>query len=199
MWRESSVQDQWSAPKPSQAPQLVTFDAIMPAAMAARAEESGVKKATTDPLNVLVLSVLAGAFIAFGAIFATTVSAGAASLPYGIVRLLTGTAFSVGLILVVVAGAELFTGNNLIVMAWASGKVTTREVLQNWAIVFIGNCAGALLTAALMFFTTQYSFGGGAVGLVDGPSVRLMLLLAVASVTTADDPKGSRVNEARGL
>ena len=178
MRRERPVQDQWSASKASQAPQLVTFDAIMPAAMAARAEESGVKKATTDPLTVLVLSILAGAFIAFGAIFATTVSAGsitvagadgapafAAGLPYGLVRLLSGLAFSVGLVLVVVAGAELFTGNNLIVMAWASGKVKTRDLLQNWAIVFVGNCVGALLTAALMFYTTQYSFGGGSVGL----------------------------------
>jgi len=178
MRRERPVQDQWSASKASQAPQLVTFDAIMPAAMAARAEESGVKKATTDPLTVLVLSILAGAFIAFGAIFATTVSAGsitvagadgapafAAGLPYGLVRLLSGLAFSVGLVLVVVAGAELFTGNNLIVMAWASGRVKTRDLLQNWAIVFVGNCVGALLTAALMFYTTQYSFGGGSVGL----------------------------------
>ena len=67
--------------------------------------------------------------------------------------------------MVVVAGAELFTGNNLIVMAWASGKVRTRSMLTNWLVVFIGNCIGALGTAALMFFTAQYTFGGGAVGL----------------------------------
>jgi formate transporter len=146
-------------------PQTVTFDAIMPAAMALRAEESGIKRAATDPTTLLVLSVLAGAFISFGAIFATTVSAGAMALPYGIVRLLTGLAFSLGLILVVVGGAELFTGNNIIVMAWASGKVKTRALLLNWAISFIGNSIGAILTAGLMFYTTQYTFGGGAVGL----------------------------------
>jgi formate transporter len=160
-------------------PQTVTFEAVMPAAMAVRAEESGIKRASLDPMEALVLSVLAGAFVAFGAIFATTVTAGtmttlspdgsllsAASLPYGIGRLLAGLAFCVGIIAVIIAGAELFTGNNLIVMAWASGKVTTRALLLNWILVFIGNCVGAVLTAGLMYLTTQYTFGGGAVGLV---------------------------------
>ena len=74
-------------------------------------------------------------------------------------------AFSIGLILVIVGGAELFTGNNMIVMAWASGKVETRELLLNWMTVFVGNFVGAIFTAGLMFYTTQYTFGGGAVGL----------------------------------
>jgi formate transporter len=161
-------------------PQLVTFDAILPATMAARAEESGVKRISTDPLTVFVLSILAGAFIALGAVFATTVGAGtstitstangavvySAVLPYGVARLLIGIVFSLGLILVVIAGAELFTGNNMIVMAWASGKVRTRDVLFNWALVFVGNFAGAFVTAVLMFYTTQYTFGNGSVGLM---------------------------------
>ena len=146
--------------------------------MAVRAEEGGVKRVLTDPLTLLVLGILAGAFISFGAIFATTVSAGSihiaaadgaaafsAGLPYGVVNLLTGLAFSLGLILVAIAGAELFTGNNLIVMAWASGKVKTRALLLNWGIVFAGNFVGAFVTAGLMFYTTQYTFGGGSVGL----------------------------------
>ena len=133
--------------------------------MAVRAEQNGVRRAGMDGLTVLVLGVMAGAFISFGAIFATTVSAGAGALPYGVGRLLTGGVFASGLIMVVVAGAELFTGNNLIVMAWASGKVRTQSMLTNWLVVFIGNCVGALGTAALMFFTAQYTFGGGAVGL----------------------------------
>jgi formate/nitrite transporter len=137
----------------------------MPAAMALRAEESGVKRASTDPVTLLLLSVLAGAFISFGAIFATTVSAGSADLPYGVGRLLMGLVFSVGLILVVIGGAELFTGNNIIVIAWASGKVKLRALLLNWVLAFIGNFAGAFVTAGLMFYTTQYTFGGGAVGL----------------------------------
>ena len=146
-------------------PRPVTIDTILPADMAVRAEQNGVRRAGMDGLTVLVLGVMAGAFISFGAIFATTVSAGAGALPYGVSRLLTGVVFASGLIMVVVAGAELFTGNNLIVMAWASGKVRTQSMLTNWLVVFIGNCIGALGTAALMFFTAQYTFGGGAVGL----------------------------------
>jgi formate transporter len=152
---------------------------VMPAAMAVLAEESGIKRASLDPMVSFVLSVLAGAFVAFGAIFATTVLAGtmttftadgtlasSAVLPYGIGRLLAGLAFCVGIIAVIIAGAELFTGNNLIVMAWASGKVTTSALMFNWVLVLTGNCVGAILTAGLMFLTTQYTFGGGAVGLV---------------------------------
>lgn len=158
--------------------QIVTFDALMPATIAARCEESGVKKASMDAVTLLVLSVMAGAFISFGAIAATTVSAGgvsitaaagepafSAALPYGVTKLLAGLTFSVGLILVIVGGAELFTGNNMIVMAWANGRVKTHEVLINWIIVFCGNFVGAIATAAIMLGTKQYSFGGGSVGL----------------------------------
>jgi len=147
------------------APQVVTFDAILPASMAVRAEQSGVTRTATDPLIVFVLSILAGAFVAFGAIFATTVTAGG-GLPYGVGRLLTGLVFSAGLVMVIIAGAELFTGNNLIVMAWASRKIKTRALLLNWLLSFTGNFVGAMATAVLMFYSTQYTFGDGAVGLV---------------------------------
>jgi formate/nitrite transporter len=127
-------------------------------------------------MTTFALSVLAGAFISFGAIFATTVYAGditmidgvpalSHGLPYGVTRLLYGLAFSLGLILIVVGGAELFTGNNLIVLAWAGGKVSGRDLLLNWIVVFAGNFFGAIMTAVLMFYTAQYTFGGGAVGL----------------------------------
>src|SRR5204863_1073054 len=109
-----------------------------PRQMALRAEEVGASKAGLDTVTTFVLAVLAGAFIAMGAAFATTTTAGAAGLPYGIVRLLAGLTFSLGLILVVVAGAELFTGNNLIVMAWASRRVSTARLVRNWAIVYAG-------------------------------------------------------------
>ena len=138
-------------------PLTVTFEAVMPAAMAVLAEESGIKRASLDPMVSFVLSILAGAFVAFGAIFATTVLAGtmttftadgtlasSAVLPYGIGRLLAGLAFCVGIIAVIIAGAELFTGNNLIVMAWASGKVTTSALMFNWVLVLTGNCVGAI-------------------------------------------------------
>jgi formate transporter len=156
----------------------IHIDALLPAEMAARAEALGVKKAEMPALRMFLLAILAGAFIALGAVFATTVSAGAipitdaagkavfsSALPYGVVRLLAGLVFSLGLILVLVGGAELFTGNNLIVMAWASRKVTAAALLRNWAIVYAGNFVGSIGTAALVFLGRQYTFGGNAVGI----------------------------------
>jgi formate/nitrite transporter len=85
-------------------------------------------------------------------------------LPYGITRLAGGLSFCLGLILVIVGGAELFTGNALIVMAAASGKVSLGRLLRNWALVYAGNFAGALATAAVVLASGQHAFGGGAVG-----------------------------------
>ncbi len=145
----------------------MSFDALLPAEMAVRAEQDGVRKAQLNVVSMFMLSVLAGAFIALGAIFATTVMAGASTmLPYGVIRLLGGSVFSLGLILVVVAGAELFTGNNLIVMAWASRKISTRLLVKNWVVVYFGNFVGSLATAGVMYLTGQFAFGNGAVGLV---------------------------------
>jgi formate transporter len=140
------------------------LDALPPPQMARQAEQVGVTKAGMSAANMFALAILAGAFIAMGAIFATTVSAGGTDLPYGVSRLLAGLAFSLGLILVVVAGAELFTGNNLIVMAWASGRVSTARILRNWAIVYTGNFVGAIATAGILYLGKQYEFGKGAVG-----------------------------------
>ena len=140
------------------------LDALPPPEMARKAAEVGATKAALPAATMFVLAVLAGAFIALGAAFSTTVAAGGADLPYGVSRLLAGLAFSLGLILVVVAGAELFTGNNLIVMAWASRRVSTARLLRNWAIVYAGNLTGAVATAALLFASRQYEFGKGAVG-----------------------------------
>jgi formate/nitrite transporter len=142
----------------------LSFDALLPPQMASRAEAIGIRKAQTDFWTMLALAVLAGAFIAAGALYATTVSAGAAALPYGVGRLLAGLVFCLGLILVIVAGAELFTGNNLIVMAWAGGKVKTALLLRNWGIVYLGNFVGSILTALIMLGTQQYMFGRGSVG-----------------------------------
>ena len=141
------------------------FEALLPPEMAAQAELVGVRKVRLDAVRLFALAVLAGAFISLGAIFATTVSADAGDLPYGLVRLLAGLAFSLGLILVIIGGAELFTGNTLIVMAWASGKVSSGLVLRNWSIVYLGNLVGALATVVVMFVTGQYESGNGAVGL----------------------------------
>jgi formate transporter FocA len=145
--------------------QEISLDSLLPPDMAAKAEAIGVKKANLDTVSMFVLAVLAGAFIAMGAIFATTAVAGAGGvLTYGVTRLLAGLVFTLGLILVIVGGAELFTGNNLIVMAWASRKVSTRLLLRNWVIVYLGNFVGSIATAALMYSSGQFAFGQGAVG-----------------------------------
>ena len=142
-----------------------TLDALVPPEMARKAETIGVAKVNLDALSLFALAVLAGAFIALGAIFATTVTTGAGSVPYGVVKILGGVAFCLGLILVIAAGAELFTGNNLIVMAWAGGKVSTRRLLYNWAVVYAGNFVGSILTSYMMFLSRQYLFADGQVGL----------------------------------
>lgn len=142
-----------------------SLDALVPREMANKAETVGVAKATLGPLRMLALAVLAGAFIALGAIFATTATAGTSGeIPFGLAKLVGGLVFCLGLILVVGAGAELFTGNNLIVMGWAGRKVTTRQLLYNWVIVYFGNFVGAVFTALMLFYSRQYTFGGGAIG-----------------------------------
>jgi formate transporter len=142
------------------------IDSLLPNEMAQRAEEIGVRKALLDFPALFVLSVLAGAFIAFGAVFSTTVMAGAEGfLSFGVAKLLGGLVFSLGLILVVVGGAELFTGNNLIVMAWANRRVTAFQMLRNWTIVFLGNFVGAFGIALLVFLSGQFLFGKSAIGL----------------------------------
>jgi formate/nitrite transporter len=144
------------------------LDALLPPEMARRAEEVGVAKASMDAVTTIVLAGLAGAFIALGGLFATIVLAGVPAGPiaasWGPLRALAGVVFSLGLILVVVGGAELFTGNSLIVLAWASGKVPTRALLRNWTLVFAGNFAGATLVALLVYLGGTHRLGGGAVG-----------------------------------
>jgi formate/nitrite transporter len=141
------------------------IDALMPSEMAAKAAGIGVKKVQMSVLSMFVLAFLAGKFIAFGAVLSTTAIAGAAGvLPYGVTRVLAGLVFSLGLILVVIGGAELFTGNNMIVMAWANRMVSTRLMLKNWLIVYVGNLVGSLNAVWIMFACGQYQFGGGAVG-----------------------------------
>jgi len=141
------------------------MDALLPPEMAAKAEEIGVRKAHMDFVSMFLLSVLAGIFIALAAGFYTVVMTGAgASMPFGMAKLVGGLAFCVGLVLVVIAGAELFTGNNLIVMALASRRIGILHVLRNWVIVYAGNFAGSVLTAWLILGTRQYEFAGGAVG-----------------------------------
>lgn len=143
------------------------LDAYAPAQIAMRVREVGETKAAMPVLTMFALAVLAGAFISLGALFFTvTVTAGTIGQPaaFGLTRLAGGITFSLGLILVVVGGAELFTGNNLIAMAWASGRITTRQVIRNWGWVYLGNLVGALGTAALVWLAGVQTLGDGAVG-----------------------------------
>lgn len=142
-----------------------TFDALIPAEMALRAEEIGAKKCQSRPIVVFALAVLAGAFIALGAVFSTVViSESSAFVGYGLTKLLGGLSFCLGLILVIVSGGELFTGNNLIVMAWASKRVPFSKLISNWIIVYIGNFVGAVGTALLVYLSQNYESGTGLVG-----------------------------------
>lgn len=136
------------------------FDSLLPMEMARRAELLGVRKAEAPFIRFFALSILAGAFISLGAMFATTMATGGAALPYGVNRLLTGFVFCLGLILVVIGGAELFTGNNLIVMAWANKKIKTSSLLKSWGISYLGNFLGAVATVTLVYLSGQYMFGG---------------------------------------
>jgi len=145
-------------------PQQPTLDALLPAGMATKAEQLGVTKAHLPLRRLVPLGVLAGAFIALGANFATVVTAGS-GLDAGVSKLLGGIVFSLGLILVVVSGAELFTGNTLIVMAYASRRVTAKALLRNWLVVYVSNFIGAAATAALIVASGRLSAGDGAVGL----------------------------------
>ena len=140
------------------------FDALMPPEIACTAERVGVAKARLPWQGLFALAVLAGAFIALGSMFATTVLAGTeGTLPFGVSRLLAGIAFCLGLVLVVAGGAELFTGNTLIVMAWAAREIRLAEMLRVWTIAYLGNFVGVLGTAALVFLSGQYLSGNGAV------------------------------------
>jgi formate/nitrite transporter len=141
---------------------LPTIDAYAPREIARKIEALGVTKARSDTLSLLVLAALAGAFIALGALFFTVVVS-RPTLGFGVSRLMGGLAFSLGLILVLVGGAELFTGNNLVAMAWASRRITSTALLRNWVLVYAGNAIGALGTVVLVLLGQVGQFGDGTV------------------------------------
>jgi formate transporter len=125
------------------------FDAFSPTEVAERIEVLGVAKARLPLASMGLLAVLAGAYIGFGSLFFLLVTSDP-SLPFAAARVLGGLVFSLGLLTVVVAGAELFTGNHLLAMAWADGRLRTGEVLRNWAVVCGGNALGAGLLALVV-------------------------------------------------
>ncbi len=162
-------------------PGHLSVDALLPAELAKTAESVGVRKTRLDASSLVALSILGGAFIALGAMFATTVLAGAEGhIPFGLGRLLAGVPFCLGLVLVIVGGAELFTGNTLMVMALAAGRVRLTEMLRAWVIIYAGNFIGAAGTAALVFLSGQYLQGQGSVA-------RVALKLALGKATLPFD------------
>ncbi|MDD3818926.1 MAG: formate/nitrite transporter family protein [Actinomycetota bacterium] len=128
------------------------FDDYQPAEMEKRVESACVSKSKLSFLSLLLLAILAGAYISLGAGFFTLVVFDS-SLSVGLTRTLGGIAFSLGLILVVIAGGELFTGNNMLMMGAASGVITYKQMLKNWGISYLGNFIGSLLMVFLMFLT----------------------------------------------
>jgi formate/nitrite transporter len=142
---------------------ITGLDAYGPREIAERVEAVCVAKTTTPLLSLVMLGFLAGAFIGLGSLFYVIVVSDS-TLGFAASRLLGGAVFSLGLFLVVVAGAELFTGNNLLAMGWAHGCITTQKVLQNWVIVCASNFVGAVGLAAIVLFSGHTDMNGGAIG-----------------------------------
>ncbi len=138
-------------------------DCLPPTEMATKAKVVGITKANTKVLNVILLGIVAGVFIGLGAMLNTVVTTNT-GLGFGITKLLGGFVFCLGLILVVLAGAELFTGNNLLVIGWLSGKITFGQLLKNWGLVYFANFLGALSLVFLIFYSHQWGLSGNAVG-----------------------------------
>ena len=145
-------------------PPILNLTAYSPAEIKEAVEKVGVKKIRLPLLASFMLAMVAGGSVGLGALYYTIVASDQA-MSFAAVRLLGGLTFSLGLALVIVGGAELFTGNNLIVMAWASGKVSTREMLRNWVIVYFGNLVGSLALLVLVFFSHHLDMNGGRIGL----------------------------------
>ncbi|PNH87769.1 formate transporter FocA [Vibrio diazotrophicus] len=141
------------------------FDSLLPPQMAERAAETGVGKATKAAYKSFLLAISAGIHIGIAFVFYTVVTTGAHDLPYGVTKLLGGIAFSLGLILVVITGGELFTSTVLTLVAKASGKISWRQLMKNWTVVYLGNLAGSVLLVAIMLSTRQYMEDGGQLGL----------------------------------
>jgi formate transporter len=154
------MSDQVPAPQPP----IFNLQAYSPAEIKEAVEKVGVKKANLPFLASFMLAIVAGGSVGFGALYYTIVASDA-ELSFATIRVLGGLVFTLGLALVLVGGAELFTGNNLIVMAWASGRVSTSTMLRNWIIVYFGNLLGSLGLIILVFFSHHLDMNDGRIGL----------------------------------
>ncbi|MGH8700524.1 MAG: formate/nitrite transporter family protein [Burkholderiales bacterium] len=142
--------------------EIFGFDAFSPREIADRVQAVGVTKARLPFLAMAMLGMAAGGFIGLGALYYTLIVSDPA-LPFAASRVLGGVAFAMGLILVVVAGAELFTGNNLLVMAWADRRITTAELARNWLVVYVSNAFGAIGLAVIVYLSQHGELNQGAV------------------------------------
>ena len=152
--------DRASSPRPP----IFNLNAYSPADIKEAIEKVGVKKANLPFLASLMLAVIAGGSVGLGALYYTIIVSDP-ELSFAAARVMGGLAFSLGLVIVLVGGAELFTGNNLIVMAWASGDVSTRQMLRNWVIVYSGNLIGSIGLVGLVFLSHHLDLNGGRIGL----------------------------------
>ncbi|MCZ4058823.1 formate transporter FocA [Pantoea sp. LMR881] len=141
------------------------FNLLLPAAMAKVAEDAGVYKATKHPFTTFFLAITAGVFISIAFVFYITATTGSGVMPFGVAKLIGGICFSLGLMLVVVCGADLFTSTVLIVVAKASGRISWGQLARNWLNVYLGNLCGALFFVALMWFAGEHMLANGAWGL----------------------------------
>lgn len=133
---------------------------LSPKEIAEKVEAIGITKSQMPVLQLFILGGLAGSYIGFGALFYTIVKSDT-QLSFAISQLLAGFVFSLGLILVSISGAELFTGNNLLLLAWSKKKITAYSVLKNWTWIIMANLVGALVLALLIYWSGHTDMNNG--------------------------------------
>jgi formate transporter len=148
----------------SKAEDKIEFELPQPPDLPVKAVEQGTEKALLPAGNLIVLGLLAGVYISLGGLFSQLALAGGDQLPHGVAQVLAGVVFSLGLILVIVCGAELFTGNILFAVAWAENAISSAQVLRAWGIAYAANLAASLVVAALAILAGTHLEGDGALG-----------------------------------
>ncbi|MCC8420336.1 formate transporter FocA [Photorhabdus thracensis] len=141
------------------------FNLLPPAVMTQIADDMGVYKTTKHPAITYISAITAGIFISIAFVFYITATTGTASVPYGLAKLVGGICFSLGLMLIVVCGADLFTSTVLTIISKATGRITWHQMFKNWINVYLGNLIGALFFVAMIWFAGQYNVANGLWGL----------------------------------
>src|SRR5947209_8021727 len=160
---ENPLVKETPSPTGTEAPSSNSSDSLLPREIAEKMEKVGIQKVNLNTFSAFILAILAGAFIALGGIY-FTFATGQIIVTRPFTQIIGGLVFSTGLILVVVTGAELFTGNHLAIMSLASRKITATKLLKNWVIIFGGNFIGSVGTAWILYMSNawtnnDYQFG----------------------------------------